>query len=167
MPQDGLDRDPSHAAATMIRPFSQASDYAIRALTHLAGQEPGTFVLSRQISGELGLPGAFLTKVLQPLVVRGILESQRGRGGGFRLARPAGEILLLEIVDALDPVASRRECLLGQAECSDDRACPLHGYWQASRQAFLEEFERTTLADLVGFCRARPESGYPRLTAGS
>ncbi len=145
-----------------MNPISRSSEYAIRALTYLAQQasEPG-YVLARDMAERLGIPAPFLGKLLQPLVGAGMLESQRGRGGGFRLAQRADRIDLLRIVDTLETSGSRRACFLGQAECSDERACPLHTYWKAAKEDFEQQLTRTTLADLLAFCEERPHSGYP------
>lgn len=141
--------------------LSRSSEYAIRALTFLARQNDGRHHLSRDMAEELGLPAPFLGKVLQPLVTRGVLHSQRGRSGGFRLARPAHEVTLIEIVDAQETLGPAETCLLGQSECSDATACPLHTYWKAASGAFRERLVRTTLADLVRYASEHPECAYP------
>lgn len=142
--------------------LSRSSEYAIRALTFLA-QQPSSdrFHLVREMAEQLGIPAAFLGKVLQPLVTRGVLGSQRGKYGGFRLLRSPGELSLFEIVDSQERLAEHRACFLGQAECEDERACPMHEYWKAAHSAFRDRLAMTTLADLVRFCAERPRSGYP------
>src|SRR5262245_42777162 len=106
--------------------ISRASEYAIRSLTYLAMQEREAFHLARDMAERLEIPAPFLAKILQPLVARGLVRSQRGRSGGFRLARDPAEITLFQIVDAQENLGKIRQCMLGQAECSDERACPLH-----------------------------------------
>ena len=64
--------------------ISRTSEYAIRSLSFMASRPRGEFHLALDMARELGIPAAFLGKVLQPLVVRGLLSSQRGRGGGGR-----------------------------------------------------------------------------------
>lgn len=141
-------------------PISRSSEYAIRALTYLAQNREG-FRLAKDMAESLGIPAPFLGKVLQPLVSRGVLQSQRGRNGGFRLARGPEEITLFQVVDAQEHLGGVRQCFLGQAECTDERACPLHDYWKAASGAFLSRMVDTTLADLLRFCAERPHSGYP------
>ncbi len=142
--------------------ISRSSEYAIRALTFLAQQdEPEPYHLAREMAEHLDIPAPFLGKILQPLVTRGILDSQRGRNGGFRLAHPAGEVTLFQVVDAQEHLGRSRQCFLGQAECSDERACPMHAYWKDASELFLARLANTTLADLVRFVQERPESGYP------
>lgn len=145
--------------------ISRSSEHAIRALTYLA-QESGTggYHLAREMAERLGIPAPFLGKLLPPLVVRGILHSQRGRNGGFRLARAADEIALLEVVDALEPMSGARRCVLGQVHCSDERACPLHDTWQSVFEGFRDRLRSTTLADVLRHCSRRPTSGYPVAT---
>jgi Rrf2 family protein len=157
---------PPHPArrASLVIPISRSSEYAIRALTHLAQREDHGYCLAREMAEVLTIPAPFLGKCLQPLVARGVLLSQRGRNGGFKLARPASEIPLYDIVDSQEHLGRARQCFLGQAECSDERACPMHDFWKHASNDFMSRLANTTLADLLRFCQARPESGYP--TAG-
>lgn len=153
---------PSPLLPAALHPISRSSEYAIRALTYLAIQGPEAgFVLGKHMAERLGMPAPFLGKILQPLVACGLLESQRGRRGGFRLAQPADEITLLQIVGAIEGLGPTRECFLGQAECSDERACPMHDYWKDASQEFERQLSETTLADVVRFCERSPQSGYP------
>lgn len=142
--------------------ISRSSEYAIRALTYLAQQDDDTtFHLAREMAEHLDIPAPFLGKILQPLVTRGILSSQRGRNGGFRLAHPPSEVTLFQIVDAQEHLGRSRQCFLGQAECSDERACPMHAYWKDASELFLARLANTTLSDLVRFVVENPESRYP------
>ena len=141
--------------------ISRASEYAIRALTYLAQQQSGEYHLARAMAGELGIPAPFLAKILQPLVARGLIHSQRGRSGGFRLAKTSKEVFLYQIVDAQEHLGRVRECMLGQAECTDERACPLHHYWKRTSEEYLAVLASTTLQDLTEFCEVRPDGMYP------
>jgi Rrf2 family iron-sulfur cluster assembly transcriptional regulator len=144
--------------------ISRASEYAIRALTFLSQQQnEDGYYLARDMAEKLGVPAPFLAKILQPLVTRGLIKSQRGRSGGFRLAdgKAASDISLYDIVDAEEHLGKIRQCLLGQSECSDDRACPLHQYWKRTSDEYLALLASTTLRDLSHFCEIKPQSGYP------
>lgn len=142
--------------------LSRSSEYAIRALTFLARQQrDGRHYLARDMAERLGLPAAFLGKVLQPLVARGLLHSQRGRSGGFRLARPASEIPLVRIVETQESIGPANVCLLGQHACDDAHACALHDTWMRVANAFHDRLRRTTLQDLVDHAAAHPGSAYP------
>ena len=147
-----------------MNPISRSSEYAIRALTYLAAnKDQERYFLVRDIAEELSIPAPFLGKVLQPLVSRGLLASQRGRRGGFKLLGSAKEVTLFEIVDAEDHLGRPRQCFLGQAECSDERACPMHEYWKGSHSKFLDELANTTLQDFIDFGNANPSGGFPAL----
>lgn len=131
--------------------FSQTSEYAIRALTVLARYPREQFVLVSTLADSADLPHHYLSKILQNLVRRDILESRKGSRGGFRLARQADDITLYDVVDAIDHLNRPRRCILGQAECSDERACPLHTFWRDLHDHYLNTLKNTSLGDLVRF----------------
>jgi len=139
--------------------ISRSATYAIRALAFMAAGHGTGWLLNRDIAAEVALPPQFLTKILCVLAAEGILLSQRGRSGGFRLARPANRITLLEIIDPFDRLSDRRTCLLGQTICSDERACPLHRQWTRLSDSLLRTLRNRTLAQLT---RSPDLKGYPR-----
>lgn len=138
--------------------ISRSAEYAIRALAYLA-QAGDRWALNREIAEELDLPPQFLTKLLGTLAREGLLGSQRGRSGGFRLARAPREIRLIEIVDPFDRLSGRQQCLLGQDVCSDRYACPLHETWKGIQEEFRSLFGRTTLADVI---ESAPRGAFPK-----
>ncbi|MBZ0136816.1 MAG: Rrf2 family transcriptional regulator [Planctomycetes bacterium] len=143
--------------------FSQASEYALRALTELARCEQGQWVLAGDMAELLDVPVHYLAKVLQTLARKGVLESQRGRQGGFRLADAPHQITVYDVVRELDDLRSMESCIMGEADCSDETACPLHNLWAGIRDRFTESLQMTTLLDLARFQEQRPGSG--RLSA--
>jgi Rrf2 family protein len=82
--------------------LSTTAGHAVRALVFLARRPPGRPVPSHTIARAHGLPELFLLKVLRPLVAVGVLLSVKGVHGGYRLARPAQRISLLDVVEAID-----------------------------------------------------------------
>ena len=82
--------------------LTRACGYALLALEYLAARGAGPPVASHHIAAARGVPERFLLKVLKPLVTAGLLRSLKGPNGGFRLARPASRISLLEVVEAVD-----------------------------------------------------------------
>lgn len=88
--------------------FTRAASYAIHALVYMANQkEPNIPVASHHIAHARGIPERFLLKVLKPLVSIRVLRSIKGPNGGYRLAKPADEISLLEVLEAVDgPIRS-------------------------------------------------------------
>lgn len=128
--------------------LSQACKYAIRAALYLA-QHDEESLLSRDIAHALDIPEHFLAKVLQDLARARLLRSAKGRGGGFRLGRPAGDIKLVEIVQAIEGVYFGDGCVLGLPECSDENACPLHSQWSDVKTSILQMLEQKSLEELA------------------
>lgn len=133
--------------------FSQASENALRSLTVLASCDPGQWILAHDLAELLNIRVHYLAKVLQTLARRGILMSHRGRQGGFRLARAPEAITLWDVVVELDDVNKLEGCVMGEDECSDETACPLHTLWKDLRTKFKEKLQSTTLRQLADFPR--------------
>jgi Rrf2 family iron-sulfur cluster assembly transcriptional regulator len=129
--------------------LSRSSEYAVRALSLLAVDGENQSLQSREIAARLGLPPQFLTKILRRLTTTGLVASQRGRSGGFRLTRPAESISLLDVVLPFEEAQTEIVCLLGQAYCSDQNACPLHRPLTEIRARFYDLLEGTMLADVA------------------
>ena len=129
--------------------LTRSAEYAVRALSLLALRKGDGALHSAEIADELGLPPQFLTKILRRLTATDLVTSQRGRSGGFRLNRSADEISLLAVVRPFQDGMTGVECLLGQANCSDSDACPLHERLTGIRQSFHDLLAGTTLADIA------------------
>ncbi len=129
--------------------YSKPCEYAIRALAYLACLHPGRAASGQEIARAERLPAPVLSKVLQELVRSRLLDARRGPGGGFRLARPAKEISLRDVVAAIDGLEQFRECAVGLERCADDAPCPLHDTWKALRQRFEAYLEATTLDEMA------------------
>lgn len=133
--------------------LSQTSAYAVRAAIHLAEHAAAGPVPVADIAEALGAPRNYLSKILHQLARSGVLVSERGQHGGFRLARPPQRTHLAEIVMAVEPKRLDRRCLLGRPECSDTEPCPVHDRWRSLADAITRFVHETTLADLQ---RRRP-----------
>jgi Rrf2 family protein len=137
--------------------LSQTSEYALRAVVYMARKSGGGYAGVKEIAADTGVPANYLAKILQLLARQGVLESQKGFGGGFRIAQPLGNINLLAIVDPLENISKFKRCVLGQRECSDEVACPLHESWKRICSEYLGALEKTTLQDVADF-RGRLDS---------
>src|SRR3984893_14209643 len=105
--------------------LTRASSYALHALAYMVGQPPDKPVASHHIAEARGIPDRFLLKVLKPLVSARILLSLKGPNGGYRLARKAGEISILDVLEAIDgPVR-------GQAPFTEESNGPLNNKLEA------------------------------------
>jgi Rrf2 family iron-sulfur cluster assembly transcriptional regulator len=124
--------------------FSRPCEYAIRALFCLADAPVGA-LRADQIALAEDIPLPILSKVLQDLVRKGLLDSRRGPGGGFRLSRRPELILLRDVVAAIDGLDHFYLCVTGLPGCSDEAPCPLHEMWKQMRANLTNSFETITL----------------------
>ena len=127
--------------------LSQTAEYALRAVLHLADQDPGHPVPVGDIAQALDVPRNYLSKTLHQLARAGVVSSTFGPGGGFRLAAPAESIPLARVVAPFD-AAAERHCLLGRARCADADPCPAHARWKGISAQIEQFFAATTVADL-------------------
>ena len=93
----------------------------------------------------------YLAKIINSLSRKGLVTTQRGVGGGVTLARPATDISMYDVCVALDDPVIRSTCMLGTAPCSDERACPAHKVWTATRGKVLDFLRETSVADIAAF----------------
>ncbi len=135
--------------------LSQTVEYALRAVVYLAGQAPAARTTD-QIAEATRVPKAYLSKVLQGLVREGVVHSQRGIGGGMALVKRPGELTILEVVNAVDPVGRIRECPLG-LESHGTHLCPLHRRLDDAMAAVEDAFRASTLAEIL----AEPTTSVP------
>lgn len=129
--------------------ITRATEYAVRAVLHMAKQPAGEIVYKRDICATQDLTPAFLTKILQPLIKVGIVASQRGVGGGFYLAKKPGEITLYDIVSSQEGPLYINLCLVEKDSCNRQPTCPVHGVWNEIRDDFSTILKRYTFADLI------------------
>jgi len=130
--------------------LSRACEQAIRTILFVAahaGERPiGVPMMAR----ELGVSSTALSKVVQTLTRHGLLASQKGPGGGVRLARPANKITVLEIVHLIDGRELGHACILGLPGCSEgDSHCPLHDRWKRIRERMLTMLVSPSIAQLA------------------
>lgn len=133
--------------------LTQTSEYALRAMVYLARKGEDRYAGVKEIAKATDVPSNYLAKILQQLAKAGVLESQKGFGGGFRVADKLSKINLLAIVDPLENISRFHRCVLGQRECSDEMACPLHDAWKRICKEYLGSLENTTLQDVADFKR--------------
>src|SRR5262245_25283030 len=130
--------------------LTRSATHAVRAMVALAGLEPGEYAQTSRIAEAAGIPRNYLAKILFLLSRRGLVESQRGLGGGFRLARDASSIALYDVVDSVEDVARWNECAFGEKQCSEERPCALHHRWGRVRDTYFGLLRNTFVGELVG-----------------
>ncbi len=123
--------------------------YGIRAALFVAVlQSNRKYVPIHEISERLNISFHFLTKILQELKRHGIMTSYRGPNGGVSLARPASEITLMDMINAIEPDGFFEDCILGLPGCGEETPCPLHAFWGGTRDHIKSIFENTNLENL-------------------
>jgi Rrf2 family protein len=129
--------------------LTRRGDYAVRAMLAL-GQHSGDGWLSvPAVSAAMSIPERFLPRVMSDLVDAGLVVGRRGRTGGYRLARPADQITLLDIISATEPGPELRVCILRGGPCGLDGRCAVHNAFSSAREAMLERLGATSLAVVV------------------
>jgi len=135
----------------MITDLPLTVRYALAACVCMARRYHGGRVSSKTLAEETGIPAAFLSKVLRQLGRAELIQGERGHHGGYHLARPPAEIL---IADVLGAVADRDEhahrvCAMGDRNCSEKDACPLHDLWSVATAPLSRLAETVTLDRLI------------------
>ena len=124
------------------------ADYAVRAAVELASAHDGP-VSAERIAEAQAIPVNFLENILLDLRRAGIVESRRGAAGGYLLAKPADEIVVADVVRAVEgPLASVRGLSPDQLDY-EGSAVPLRDVWVALRAAVRSVLEHVTLADVA------------------
>lgn len=130
------------------------TDYGLRILMRLAGAPTRSFTTD-EIATEFNISCNHLAKVVQDLAKAGFIKTQRGAGGGFRLAMASQSITLGDVVRFLEQRHALVECFRSDGgACTLTPQCQLKSRLAAAREAFLEELDATTLEECV----------YPALT---
>jgi Rrf2 family transcriptional regulator, iron-sulfur cluster assembly transcription factor len=137
-----------HTPAVRLE-LTRRGDYAVRAMLSLA-RNPGDGWLSvPTVSAAMAIPERFLPRVMADLVEAGLVVGHRGRTGGYRLARAADAISLLDIIAAAEPEPDQRSCILRGGPCDVDGRCAVHDAFGAARDAMLGRLGAISLAEVV------------------
>jgi Rrf2 family iron-sulfur cluster assembly transcriptional regulator len=131
--------------------LSITSQYALRALSHLAAQ-PGEAVLGRDLAESVEIPANYLSKVLLTLRNAGLVATARGSGGGYRLDKPANKIHLIDVVELFEEISrTKPPCFLGRSRaCSEATPCTAHAAWRGLQAAYLGFLVSTPLSAIAG-----------------
>jgi len=135
--------------------LSQTVEYSLRAIVWLAthADDPQT---TQQIAEATMVPAGYLAKVMQSLGRGGLVTAQRGKHGGFLLAKPPEAVSVLEVINTFEPIQRIRECPLGIA-AHGSQLCPLHKRLDAAMAMIEEAFRATSIAEVV----AEPSKSKP------
>lgn len=129
--------------------LSRESQYGLEGLIVLAKQPSGSVMLLRQVAQAGHLPAGFLARTLQKLRRHNLVASHRGAIRGYALARPAHQITLREIFEAIEGPTVFRRCICSARRSGEPNCCRLRGEWAPIAARLLAVMEETTLAQVA------------------
>ena len=135
--------------------FAQMTEICLRGLSFLVAETDGGLVQSSDIAKKLGISPTYLSKAFQPLALNGILKSVRGRNGGWQMAVDTRTTPLARVIEILEPGSRWKRCVIGNASCADETACPFHHTWKVTVEKFTQILDETMLSGLVDFLPPR------------
>ena len=129
--------------------LNRLTDYAVVVMAQLALRDKATMTAS-EIARDTGVPLPTVAKVLNALARDGLIVSQRGAAGGYGLSRPAGEIAVAEIIQAIEGPIALTACVDGSTNhCDVEDLCPMRGGWDKVNRAIRGALDSVTLADMA------------------
>ena len=130
--------------------ITKSTEYAIRALVYIQLQHwktkrPGVSEIAREIEA----PEAYSAKILHTLTRHRLLDSMKGRGGGFFFSENQSELTLYKVILVMEGDSSFTKCGFGLKNCSDSQPCPLHDEYTLLREGFLNIVRSETIGSLA------------------
>lgn len=129
--------------------FSRTADYGLRAVLEIARAVDGRLVSRRELSRVTAAPLSVLAQPLAALVRADVLVAQAGPRGGYRLARPASDVTVYDVVLAIEGEGRTERCVLHEGVCSWEGACPFHAVLATAQERFTDTLRETSLADVL------------------
>jgi Rrf2 family protein len=144
--------------------ITMKTKYALKALCRLALAPRGQPILIADIAQQEGIPRKFLELILSELKQHGILNSRKGRGGGYLLARAPADITVAQVLRVLDGPIAPVPCLSRTAyqrcsTCPNEAACGVRLVLRDAYDASVQVLEKTTIADMVN--RVQEQTAIP------
>ncbi|WP_183099165.1 RrF2 family transcriptional regulator [Nocardioides pelophilus] len=128
---------------------SAKSDYALRALIEMAGRKDGRAVSAEELGRLQDIPHGFLQAILADLRRSGVVMSQRGQSGGWRMGRPASDVSVADVIRAVDGPLVSVYGLRPEAVSYNESANVLQHVWIAARSSLREVFEEVSIQQLA------------------
>lgn len=126
--------------------ITKQADYALRAVLYLARIEDGSKASTRDIAEKQQIPPSFLAKIVSQLSIAGLIQTSRGARGGVILARPAEQVSMLDVIEAIDGPLLLNECTGNPRICPFEGECPLHEVWCETRKIIHDKLSTATFA---------------------
>jgi len=131
----------------MLR-VTRLTDYASVVLTVLAAR-PDAVLSAPELAELAGLEAPTVAKVLKPLAAAGLVAGFRGANGGYRLARPATAISLVDIVEAMEGPLAMTECSVASGQCGIEHSCGVRANWRRINDVVAEALGKVSLAQML------------------
>jgi len=147
--------------------ISRLTDYAIVLLSHMAGARD-RFVSASGLAEQARLPEPTVSKILKILARQKLIVSERGAGGGYRMERPAGQIRVTDVIEAMEGPISLTDCVDGSgAGCAAAHAgCAMKGRWDLVNETLKSALEAVTLEDMMAPRQGGRIGGLPAPAGG-
>lgn len=129
--------------------LTRGGEYGIRGVLYLAQQEEGKVSMLSAIAKAQDVPPRFLAKIFQALAKGGVVKSHRGAKGGFSLAKPASDITIKDVIEAVEGPIYLNVCLAAPGECSRQALCPIHSVWEEAQEKMMSVLNRKNFAELA------------------
>jgi len=125
--------------------ITREADYAIRVVLYLAQHSDEGAVSTADLAEEMDIPYRFLRKIVRRMVEAELVVSQRGQGGGLRLARKEGDISLADVLNAIDPSGVKLNlCMLEGEECQRSKFCVISKKFEVLQEELYEKLRSIT-----------------------
>ena len=139
--------------------LTQTAKYALRAMAYMSTIRDELPIRAKDLSEATGIPGPYLSKIMRHLVTAGLLNSQKGHGGGFKFSKSLSKIRFIDVLNAVNTEINPDECVFGWGECVYHNPCPVHFFWSDFKEHFVESAKKYTLADVED---TKPEARWKK-----
>lgn len=129
--------------------ITREGDYGIRSVLYLARHPLKKISYVNEISEEYKIPRSFLAKILQKLVKAKVVRSYRGVKGGFSLAKPAKDISMLDVLEAVEGKLYLNICVMDRKKCGFSKHCTVHSVWMTAQSKVTDVLKKTNFEDLA------------------
>lgn len=129
--------------------LSRKADYGIRLLLELAMLPPGARTSTSEIAERQNIPISFLSKIARELAQAGLVRTYPGLGGGLELGRNAGELTLLQAMEALEGPMAFARCTLDPDSCPRSGHCPMHQVWKSMESTIKNRLGEITFLEIA------------------
>jgi Rrf2 family nitric oxide-sensitive transcriptional repressor len=133
-----------------VKLIRKDTDYALGALAYMAKMDTTGPVSARELADVLSIPHGFLRKILRQLSLHGIVESQKGKGGGFLLSLAPETITAQQIIEIFEGPIRASDCIVKTSVCPQIGTCMIHDALEQVRVRLVNDLARITIAHLVG-----------------